>query len=62
MKTENLIKYATEKPFVVNRHKRSQEKLRQQCMRLTKSGRLEMVEKTKDQLKFRAVQCIQEPS
>lgn len=54
MKTENLIKYASEKPFVVNRHKRSQEKLRQQCMRLTKSGRLEIVEKTKDQLKFRA--------
>lgn len=53
MKTENLIKYASEKPFVVNRHKRSQEKLRSQCQRLVKSGRLVQVEKTHDQVMYR---------
>lgn len=55
MKTANLIKYATDKLFVVNRFKNSQTKLRQQCMRLVKSNRLELVEKTNEQLKFRAV-------
>jgi hypothetical protein len=55
MKTERLLKLASEKEFVVNRFKHSQDKLRQQCWRLVKSGRLEMVEKTNEQLKFRTV-------
>lgn len=53
MKTATLLKLASEKPFVVNRFKRSQEKLRSQCERLMKAGRLELVEKTNEQLKYR---------
>ena len=55
MKTERLLSLASQKPFVVNRFKHSQNKLRSQCLRLMKSGRLEMVEKTKEQFKFRTV-------
>lgn len=53
MKTATLLKLAAEKPFVVNRHKRSQEKLRSQCLRLLKSGRLVEIEKTHEQVKYR---------
>lgn len=55
MKTETLIKLASEKPFVVNRHKNTQAKLRSQCMRLLKAGRLVEVEKTHEQVKYRTV-------
>ncbi|AJF40836.1 hypothetical protein [Vibrio phage JSF12] len=55
MKTEKLLKLATDKVFVVNRFKKSQDKLRQQCYRLVKSGRLQEVEKTNEQVMFRCV-------
>lgn len=56
MKTERLLKFAAEKPFVVNRNKKSQDKLRSQCLRLVKSGRLVEVEKTHEQIKYRTPQ------
>lgn len=58
MKTDTLLKLAKEKPFVVSRHKRSQEKLRSQCLRLVKSGRLVEVEKTHEQVKYRTPNLV----
>ena len=59
MKTANLLKFASQKPFVVNRHKRSQEKLRSQCLRLEKSCRLVEVDKTHDQVMYRTPESAQ---
>lgn len=58
MKTANLLKFASEKTFVVNRRKRSQEKLRSQCQRLVKSGRLVEVEKTHEQVMYRTPESV----
>lgn len=60
MKTANLLKFASQKPFVVNRHKRSQEKLRSQCLRLEKAGRLVEVEKTHEQVMYRTPESVEQ--
>lgn len=58
MKTERLLAFASEKDFVVNKTKKSQEKLRSQCKRLEKAGRLCLVEKTHEQLKYRTPESL----
>lgn len=53
MKTDKLLKLASEKPFTVPRFKKSGYILRKQCQRLCKNGQLEMVEKDHEQMYFR---------